>query len=85
MHVALRINTLGIILNLLKLERAYPIVTNIPQANRSNIYRTLKAFDINSVLQKQKYKEYEPDYLHIDVTYLPKLKKQKYYLFVAIV
>jgi len=27
------------------------IVTNLPHANRSNIYRTLKAFDINSVPQ----------------------------------
>lgn len=61
----------------------------IPNANRSNVYRTLKAFDINRVPQKQKekakkFKEYEPGYLHIDVTYLPKFEKQKYYLFVAI-
>jgi transposase-like protein len=61
----------------------------IPHANRSNIYRTLKSFDINKVPQAQKvkaklFKEYEPGYLHIDVTYLPKFNKQKYYLFVAI-
>lgn len=61
----------------------------IPHANRSNIYRTLKSFDINKVPQTQKakaklFKEYEPGYLHIDVTYLPKFDKQKYYLFVAI-
>jgi transposase-like protein len=61
----------------------------IPNANRSNVYRTLKSFDINKVPQEQKakakkFKEYEPGYLHIDVTYLPKFDGQKYYLFVAI-
>lgn len=61
----------------------------IPHANRSNIYRTLKSFDINKVPEAQiakakLFKEYEPGYLHIDVTYLPKFDKQKYYLFVAI-
>ncbi len=65
------------------------MVDIIPNANRSNIYRTLKAFDINRVPQEQKekakkFKEYEPGYLHIDVTYLPKFNKQKFYLFVAI-
>ena len=61
----------------------------IPNANRSNVYRTLKAFDINRVPQEQKekakkFKEQSKGYLHIDVTYLPKFDKQKYYLFVAI-
>ena len=65
------------------------VVTMIPSANRSNVYRTLKAFEINQVPQEQKakaklFKEYEPGYLHIDVTYLPKFDGQKYYLFVAI-
>jgi len=65
------------------------MVDVIPNANRSNIYRTLKAFDISRVPVKQKakakkFKEYEPGYLHIDVTYLPKFECQKYYLFVAI-
>jgi transposase-like protein len=65
------------------------IVDVIPNANRSNIYRTLKAFDINRVPVEQKekakkFKEYEPGFIHIDVTYLPKFEKQKYYLFVAI-
>ena len=40
------------------------MVDIIPNANRSNIYRTLKAFDINRVPQEQKekakkFKEYE--------------------------
>lgn len=61
----------------------------IPNANRSNVYRTLRAFSISKVPQQQKdkakkFKEYEPGYLHIDVTYLPKLDGCKYYLFVAI-
>jgi len=65
------------------------IVDIIPKANRSNVYRTLKAFDISRVPVEQKakakkFKEYEPGYLHIDVTYLPKFEGQKYYLFVAI-
>ena len=32
----------------------------------------------------KKFKEYEPGFLHIDVTYLPKFDGHKYYLFVAI-
>jgi transposase-like protein len=65
------------------------VLPTIPKANRSNVYRTLVAFDINRVPeekkeQAKKFKEYEPGYLHIDVTYLPKLDGIKYYLFVAI-
>ena len=61
----------------------------IPHANRSNIYRTLKSFNINQIPKAKKekakkFKEYKPGFLHIDVTYLPKLDGQKYYLFVAI-
>ncbi|SFV86885.1 Mobile element protein [hydrothermal vent metagenome] len=61
----------------------------IPNANRSNVYRTLLHFGINKVPQEKKqqastFKEYEPGYLHIDVTYLPKLEGKKQYLFVAI-
>ncbi len=62
---------------------------NIPKANRSNVYRTIRALKISQVPQEQKeqakkFKEYKPGFLHIDVTYLPKLDGQKYYLFVAI-
>jgi len=32
----------------------------------------------------KKFKEYEPGYLHVDVTYLPKIDGVKFYLFVAI-
>ncbi|MDO9154707.1 MAG: DDE-type integrase/transposase/recombinase, partial [Paludibacter sp.] len=32
----------------------------------------------------KKFKDYQPGYLHIDVTYLPKFNGRSYYLFVAI-
>ena len=65
------------------------VTSSIPAANRSNVYRTLIANNINTVPQEKKakaklFKEYEPGYLHIDVTYLPKLEGKKHYLFVAI-
>ena len=44
---------------------------------RSSVYRTFCRNDLNKVPQEKrdkakKFKEYEPGYLHIDVTYLPK-------------
>ncbi|MDQ7090367.1 MAG: DDE-type integrase/transposase/recombinase [Methylococcales bacterium] len=65
------------------------VVPVIPKANRSNVSRTLKAQSISQVPEEKKakakkFKEYEPGYLHIDVTYMPKLEGIKYYLFVAI-
>jgi transposase-like protein len=44
---------------------------------------------INKVPQKEKekakrFKEYDPGYLQMEVTYLPKIKGVKYYPFVAI-
>lgn len=61
----------------------------IPLAKRSNVYRTLVSNKINKVPEEkkkkaQKFKEYKPGYLHIDVTYLPQFNGSKYYLFVAI-
>ncbi len=62
----------------------------IPKATRSTIWRTLKSFGINTVpIEKKeaakKFKEYKPGYLHIDVTYLPRVEgNQRFYLFVAI-
>jgi len=57
--------------------------------SRSSVYRALVKEKINVVPAEKrekakKFKEYEPGYLHIDVTYLPKFKGQSYYLFVAI-
>ena len=65
------------------------ILPFIPKANRINVYRTLRDFDVNRVPeekkeQAKKFKEYEPGYWPIDVTYLPKLDGIKYYLYVAI-
>jgi transposase-like protein/predicted XRE-type DNA-binding protein len=60
-----------------------------PLSKRSAVYRVFVKEGINKkpIEEKEKamkFKEYEPGYLHIDVTYLPKLNGIKYYLFVAI-
>ena len=60
-----------------------------PEKIRSAVYRTFVREGINKVPEKikekaKKFKEYDPGYLHIDVTYLPKINGIKYYLFVAI-
>ena len=65
------------------------VLPSIPKASRSNVYRRLRDFGVNRVPeekkeQAKKFKEYEPGYLHIDVTYLPKLEGIKHYLYVAI-
>ena len=65
------------------------ILQDEPNISRSSVYRTLVKEKINKVPQEKKdkakkFKEYEPGYLHIDVTYLPKLNGKSNYLFVAI-
>ena len=60
-----------------------------PEKIRSAVYRTFVREGINKVPEKEKekakkFKEYDPGYLHLDVTYLPKINGIKYYLFVAI-
>jgi len=60
-----------------------------PSTSLSSVYRTLVRFNINTVPKEQKekakkFKAYEPGYIHMDVTYLPKIEGVKYYLFVAI-
>jgi transposase-like protein len=60
-----------------------------PNISRSSVYRCLRRSELNkvpkSVREKaKKFKEYDPGYLHIDVTYLPKFDGTKSYLFVAI-
>lgn len=57
--------------------------------SRSTIYRVFVKEKINTVPQEKKdivhkFKAYEPGYLHIDVTYLPKYNKLSSYLYVAI-
>ncbi len=56
---------------------------------RSCVYRAFVKEKINTVPEKEKrkakrFKEYDPGYLHMDVTYFPKFDGIKYYLFVAI-
>ena len=60
-----------------------------PEKIRSAVYRTFVREGVNKVPEKEKekakkFKEYDPGYLHVDVTYLPKINGIKYYLFVAI-
>ena len=60
-----------------------------PEKIRSAVYRTFVREGINTLPEKEKekakkFKEYDPGYLHIDVTYLPKINGIKYYLFAAI-
>jgi len=60
-----------------------------PAISRSSVYRCFVQENINKIPQEKKdiakkFKEYEPGFIHIDVTYLPKFKGKSYYLFVAI-
>jgi transposase InsO family protein len=60
-----------------------------PKIGRSAIYRTFCRNNINTLPEKEKqkakrFKEYEPGFLHMDVTYFPLINGVKYYLFVAI-
>ncbi|MCF6206945.1 MAG: DDE-type integrase/transposase/recombinase [Sulfurovum sp.] len=66
------------------------IQSAIPNATRSTVWRTLKHFGINTVPTEKKeaakkFKDYQPGFLHMDVTYLPRIEGyQRFYLFVAI-
>ena len=60
-----------------------------PKISRSSVYRCFVKEKINKIPQEKKetaktFKEYEPGFLHIDVTYLPKFNGKSNYLFVAI-
>ena len=65
------------------------LLTINPDTSRSSVHRTLVRENINKIPeekreQAKKFKEYDPGYLHIDVTYLPKFDAKKIYLYVAI-
>jgi len=65
------------------------VLVDNPAITRSSVYRLFVAANINQVPQDKKdkakkFKEYQPGYLHIDVTYLPKFEGKSNYLFVAI-
>lgn len=74
----------------LPLDEVYEKLLEQNQAiSRSSVYRCLVKNELSKVPQDQKdkakkFKAYQPGYLHIDVTYLPKLSGQSAYLFVAI-
>ena len=60
-----------------------------PKISRSSVYRCFVKEKINQIPQEKKekakkFKEYEPGFLHIDVTYLPQFNGKSNYLFVAI-
>jgi transposase len=50
----------------------------------SNIRELLKSFDKETKEEIKEFKKYEPGYLHIDVKVLPKINKERKYLFVSI-
>jgi transposase InsO family protein len=57
--------------------------------SRSSVYRCLVKNGLNKVPEEQKdkakkFKAYQPGYLHMDVTYLPKFNGVSTYLYVAI-
>ena len=74
----------------LPLDEVFETLLEQNQAvSRSSVYRCLVRNNLNKVPQEQKdkakkFKAYQPGYLHIDVTYLPKFKGESSYLFVAI-
>lgn len=61
----------------------------IPNLNRTNCYRILTYLQLNKLSNQEKrkarkFKMYKPGYLHIDVFYLPKINKKRYYCFLAV-
>lgn len=74
----------------LPLDEVWEILMDMnPEISRSSVYRTFKNEQVNAVPKEKrdiakKFKEYEPGFIHIDVTYMPKFNGQAYYLFVAI-
>jgi transposase InsO family protein len=74
----------------LPLDEVWEILMDMnPEISRSSVYRTFKNEQVNTVPKEKrdiakKFKEYEPGFIHIDVTYMPKFNGQAYYLFVAI-
>ena len=61
----------------------------IKRLNRTNCWRTLKRYRLNRLTAKEKkekkrFANYLPGFLHIDLFYLPKIEKKRYYCFLAI-
>jgi transposase-like protein len=74
----------------LPLDEIFEMVSDKDETiTRSAVYRLFVKEKINIVPQEKKekaktFKAYEPGYLHVDVTYLPKFNGEKSYLYVAI-
>ena len=74
----------------MSLDDTVELLQNIDvKFNRSNVYRIFKKHNLNTIPEEKKkeakkFKEYEPGFLHMDVTYMPKIEGEKKYLFVAI-
>lgn len=61
----------------------------IPNLGHSNCARTFVRYKVNKIPQQEKetrkkFKEYDPGFIHVDVTYLPKLNGTRKYVYVAI-
>ncbi len=61
----------------------------IKRLNRTNCWRTLLRYKLNRFAvkerrEKKKFANSLPGFLHIDVFYLPKIQKKRYYCFLAI-
>ena len=82
---------------LLGIEELVEIVNQIGiKVTRSGLYRALKRNELSNLRELMKsldeetkkeikeFKKYEPGYLHIDVKVLPKINKERKYLFVSI-
>ena len=74
----------------LPLDEVYEmLLEGNPTVSRSSVHRCFVKNNINKVPivereKAKKFKAYEPGYLHIDVTYMPKFNKVGSYLYVAI-
>lgn len=74
----------------LSLDEVWEMMLNIDdKVSRISVYRIFKKHNINTLPTEikekaQTFKEYSPGFLHMDITYLPKIEGKKSYLFVAI-
>lgn len=93
-HYALNEGEVEVIVILRKLTWApsYDLVDAvkhvIPNAKVSNVTRTLQRNSVSKKpkqeITRKKFKDYEPGFIHIDLTYVPKLETKKKYLYVAV-
>lgn len=81
---------LGVRSHGLSLDETLDVCSSVlPNACRSNVYRTLQRHGINRLKEPEErtvgtFKEYPPGFLHIDLFYLPKLEGTARYCFLAV-